>query len=240
MVKEWIQAQYADLKGHLKFAILAALWGPMVFAFKRLLREIPFLPNWGVWTIVFVVSFAVFLLILRSISRASKPSQQSVGLTQGSSPASVSTGLNAPEFFRLAYYSPLQAEVEKNIRNAADLNQPNDREGFYVKFIGVGLIAYLYDTIWFSIYRSQLLMLLDVNKNQGVLPLAVARAYYDKAALDYPDAYANYSFDQWLDYMKTNVLLIRHPSDMLEITAKGKDFLKYLLHWGREAAMRLR
>ena len=32
--------------------------------------------------------------------------------------------------------------------------------------------------------------------------------------------------------------VIRHPSDMIEITVAGKDFLKYLLHRGREADQR--
>jgi hypothetical protein len=58
--------------------------------------------------------------------------------------------------------------------------------------------------------------------------------YYDKAAVDYPNLYPKYSFEQWLNYLMSEQLLIRHPSDMLEITHKGRDFLKYLAHWGRD------
>lgn len=29
-------------------------------------------------------------------------------------------------------------------------------------------------------------------------------------------------------------LLVEHPSQMLEITHRGKDFLKYLTHWGAD------
>jgi hypothetical protein len=171
------------------------------------------------------------------IARSGRGSQQQKSLLQDKNTVSslVAPKLNfdATNFFRQAYYSPLQAEVETNIRAAAAENQPNDREGFFVKFIGVGLISYTYDMIWTSIYRSQLLMLLELNRKQGLLPLAEVKTYYAKAALEYPTFYGNYSFDEWMAFMKSNGLVLRHPSDMVEITLRGKDFLRYLVHWGR-------
>jgi hypothetical protein len=65
------------------------------------------------------------------------------------------------------------------------------------------------------------------------MPVLDTKPYYDEAARDYPQIYANYSFDQWLGFVQEQQLVIRHPSDMLEITHKGKDFLKYSIHWGR-------
>ena len=38
--------------------------------------------------------------------------------------------------------------------------------------------------------------------------------------------------------MTSQVLLVVHPSNMVEITLRGKDFLKYLLHYGREPDQR--
>jgi hypothetical protein len=70
---------------------------------------------------------------------------------------------DAARYFRLAYHSPLTEDAEANIRKAAAENQPNDKEGFYAKFIGVGLMAYTYDLIWYSIYKSQLLALLALG-----------------------------------------------------------------------------
>jgi hypothetical protein len=76
-------------------------------------------------------------------------------------------------------------------------------------------------------------MLSDMNANNGWMTLASAQKYYDDAVAQYPEVYKTYTFPQWIGYMKGQQLLIEHPSKMLEITVRGKDFLKYLTHWGR-------
>jgi len=49
---------------------------------------------------------------------------------------------NAKQFFALAHYSPITAEVEKNVKIIAQRYSPNDKEAFYARFIGAGLVAY--------------------------------------------------------------------------------------------------
>jgi hypothetical protein len=44
----------------------------------------------------------------------------------------------------------------------------------------------------------------------------------------------NITFDDWMKFMGETQLVIVHPSKMVEITLKGRDFLKYLLHHGRQ------
>jgi hypothetical protein len=161
---------------------------------------------------------------------------QSTAQSASTALATTPTNFDVTRYFQQAYHSPLQAEIETNIRAAAQ--SQNDREGFYARFIGVGLIAYIYDMIWSAIFRSQVLSLLELNRRNGLLPLADIKTFYDQAATAHPDYYAKYSFEQWLTFMKSQLLIIRHPSDMVEITLRGKDFLKYLLHWGREATQR--
>ena len=67
------------------------------------------------------------------------------------------------------------------------------------------------------------------------MPIADAKAYYDKAKEDYPEVYKTYQFEGWLGFLKNEQLIIHHPSEMIEITLRGRDFLKYLTHWGRSA-----
>jgi hypothetical protein len=100
--------------------------------------------------------------------------------------------------------------------------------------IGVGFIQSLFDLMWWTMFKSQLLALLDVNKHNGILPIADVKSGYNSAAEEYPDHYANDSFERWLSYLTKNGLVLNHPSGMIEITVRGKDFLKYLVHWGRE------
>jgi hypothetical protein len=142
------------------------------------------------------------------------------------------------DFFRTAYYSPLQSDVEKRMSDAASIADPNNRETFLLKVLGIGAISYTYDTIWWTIYGSQLAFLLDLNQHQGRLPASRAREYYDKAKAEFPNIYLTYTFDNWLSFMAGQILIFRHPSEMIEITQRGKDFLKYLLHWGKDPSVK--
>jgi hypothetical protein len=139
---------------------------------------------------------------------------------------------DARKFFALAYYSPITAEVENNIKVIAQQNSPNDKEAFYARFIGLGAVAYQHDVTWFTIYGSQLAALSHLNARSIASPVADLRQFYDKAVVDYPKTYENYSFDQWLNYMRDRMVLAIYPSQMCEVSFNGKDFLKYLAHNG--------
>ena len=71
--------------------------------------------------------------------------------------------------------------------------------------------------------------------SRGLIPIADLKKHYDKAVTDYPKTYEHYSFEQWLDYMQSRMLIARYPSQMVELSFMGKDFLKYLAHVRRSA-----
>lgn len=152
------------------------------------------------------------------------------------------TGLPADvdikEFFRLAYRTPLEAEVRKNFYLLARQEQPKDIEKFYLEFIGIGFVAVAYDNIWWPMYGSQLAALIEVNRNAGLVPLSKVKGFFDQAEREFQKEYKRdgITFDAWLSYLTRNLLVIRHRSDMVEITVKGKDYLKYLTHFGRGLA----
>jgi hypothetical protein len=139
---------------------------------------------------------------------------------------------NAKQYFALAYYSPITAEIEKNIQIIAQQYSPNDKEAFYARFIGIGTIAYQHDITWFTIYGSQLMALTEMN-SRGLIPVTDLKKHYDNAVIGYPKTYEGYSFEQWLDYMQSRMLIAKYPSQMVELSFNGKDFLKYLAHVGR-------
>jgi len=237
----WFRNQYSELRSHAKWELVRLVGAAMFALAYPVLQGLRHLAwDWWVLSGLFVASF----VLLMFIGRKGRPSQLNATPGQASTapffPA-VSTlvpGVPAPTFdvnayFKHAYYSPLTAESEKNITVIAKQNQPDDPAGFMAKFIGVGLVAYLHDVTWFTIFKSQFLMLLDINAKNGFLSLTDAKVYYDRAVAEYPRIYSNYSFDDWLGFMRQQELLLRHASNMLEITFKGKDFLKYSTHWGR-------
>ena len=131
------------------------------------------------------------------------------------------------EFFQFAYYSQLTAEVENNIKIVAHRCEPTDVEAFYARLIGIGLVRYSHDITWAYIFKSQLLLLAEMNA-KVTTPLANAKHFYDHAAADSPQQYSHYPFEKWLQFLKKEQLIVHHASEMLEITHRGRDFLKYL------------
>ena len=143
-----------------------------------------------------------------------------------------SVDFNAKQFFAQAHYSPVTAEIEKNIKTVAQQYAPNDKEAFYARFIGVGLVAYQHELSALLIYGSQRRALEEMN-SRGIIPISDIKKHYDKAAIDFPNAYESYSFDQWLVFLKSRMLIAVYPSQMVELSYNGKDFLKYLAHVGQ-------
>jgi hypothetical protein len=145
----------------------------------------------------------------------------------------VPANLTFADYFKRAYYSPITAEVEQNIQVAAHNDSPNDHEAFYIRLIGTGVVAYMHDDSWWEAFRSQILLLMELNRVDRTVPLSLARQFYDEAIPTCPKIYPQYTFEQWLDWLKSKALIAVYPSDMLEISHKGKDFLRYLAHVGR-------
>lgn len=127
-------------------------------------------------------------------------------------------------FFNAAYSGQLQDQMEANVR----LTFPSLRDGTVVKFIAMGIINALYDSVWNTVYRSQVLALSELNKR--VLRREEIKPYYDNAVKQFPLIYKSYPFDAWLAWMAKNVLVIESPGQIFAITVRGQDFLKYMLH----------
>jgi hypothetical protein len=241
----WLVRQYNDIRGNFKWAILLGLWWAISHYGKKMLELIPNIPPWTVWTLIVIVSAAAFVWIskvgkgLQVVTAIQSGSAQPSGIVPGIPTLSALLGqnpnidLDAKKVFALAYYSPITAETEKNIKLIAQQNSPNDKEAFYARFIGIGLVAYQHDVSWFTIYGSQLSALSYLNV-RGVVPIADLKQFYDKAVVDFPKTFANYSFDQWVSYMKDRMLIATYPTQMCELSFNGKDFIKYLAHTGRD------
>jgi hypothetical protein len=240
---EWLQKHWSNVVT-LGCIIIAAL----ILAWQQATTNIS-LRLQGDWNYV-----PLFLLIIAGIvwlaTGKNKSNQSQVQISQ---PSEVIAGIptlsallgqesnprfDAKRFFALAHYSPVTAEVEKNIKIVAQQNSPNDKEAFYARFIGIGLIAYQHDVTWFLIFRSQLEALAELN-SRGLIPVADLKKHYDKAKVDYPQTYSNYSFDQWLDFLKSRTLIARYPSEMVELSFYGKDFMKYLAHAGLDVRVKV-
>jgi hypothetical protein len=237
---EWIQKRWANTVT-LGCIVIAALVEAWQQAAAGVSATVPLPRLQGAWhyvPFILLIVAGVVWLIGRRKNAGPLPLQTS-GTVPGIPTLSALLGqnpsveFNARRFFALAHYSPVTAEIEKNIKIVAQQNYPNDKEAFYARFIGLGVVAYQHDTTWFTIYGSQLAALSELN-SRGLIPVAELKKHYDKALADYPKTYENYSFEQWLDYLQSRMLIARYPSRMVELSFNGKDFLKYLAHVGRD------
>jgi hypothetical protein len=237
MGHRWLDMHRFEIWENAKWTLIKILGGVVVAAAYILLHRIRHLEfDWWVATGLFTVSLVLFFFL----AKRKKDVQLITPLPMTSAdPASaIPSTFDVGSLFPLAYYSPLQAEVEQNIRNAASTNQLADREGFYLKCLSLAVISYNYDKIWHSIHRSQLIALVELSKNDGFLPLSQIKLHYERAADTYPNKYMDVSLERWLQFLVGNRLAVRQPGEMVEITVGGMDFLRYLSHWGREVDQR--
>lgn len=141
------------------------------------------------------------------------------------------------KFFEQSYNSPLANDVDKAFRQTLQKYElPEDRENLLLRFISSGFVGYLHDMTWASIYKSQITLLQRLN--QGLLQLDDVKRFYNEASRESPKTYANYSFSQWLDWMM-NQRLITQEGTTFGITLRGRDFLKYMVHYGLSPANKL-
>ena len=119
-------------------------------------------------------------------------------------------------------------EVENAIRVTAA--PVPDKETYFVHALTVAVIYVQFEILWYNIFGSQIRALQQLNtgqlKREGIFP------YYAEAATATPHTYANYSFDQWLGFMRSHTI-IREDGDLVGITVKGRDFLKFLIDEAR-------
>jgi hypothetical protein len=193
----WIVSQWNDVKGNAKWAFLGLAWWTVTWLSNHLVREIPNIPHWVTVIIPLALSVIAFVWLAR------KPIMND-GQKSNTAAQSASTALTTnPNQFGLEnfYDSPLAKEVENNMRQAVDTRypQPKGREEYLFRYIGLGVVATIYDNAWAYIFRSQILLLEELNRRS--MPLGEAREFYNKAVQQTPTEYAAYSFDQWLEWL---------------------------------------
>lgn len=95
---------------------------------------------------------------------------------------------------------------------------------------GTRLVA-LFDRVYLMIFGSQIRGLIHLNQF-GTATLEDARQLYAEAKAADLDFYGNYTFEQWLGFIKDNDL-IGVSDDSVSITPIGRDFVQYLTVTGR-------
>jgi hypothetical protein len=224
---EWVEHGRTLVEGCL--LIISALGGGTLIR-AWLLQKAHFDTVWI--TPIWLLSTALILFVTLKIwGRKSKNQQQLPASLVPQSNSSAEPQIDPDEIFAASYNSTLLPEVQSRIKAMIDSRPRPERDAFVIKFIAVGLLAYVYDTVWWVIYRSQLLALQELNRR--MLSRAELKEFHDLAAKQFPKTYSMYSFEQWTEYLRVNLLITETQHEIFAITLRGKDFLKYLVHWGK-------
>jgi hypothetical protein len=233
-VAGFLKAQWRDIAGNVKFWAISAVLAGLVTLFTLLTHGLTLWQQGGLIALFCVIAAWATVASILAIKPSWKtPVQESSAKEQSSAAsaiAQVPAQFDPDILIKTSYNSALLEETKNNLRLGFSAIPAEGREEYFINWMAHGVLNYVYDILWAQIYRSQLLMLQELNLN--VLPLDKAQAFYDTAKQQYPNEYANYSFDQWLGFMLKQTML-NQQGTQIGITERGRDFLKFIIHLGR-------
>ncbi len=141
---------------------------------------------------------------------------------------------NVDDFYK-TYDNALLIEFETNIRNQTNQYPSGQiRENILIRLMATLIIYDLFERTWLNIFGSQLKALQRLSTTP--LSLAELRQYYEDGVINNTQFYEKYSFEQWLTFLRNWVLILQQ--DKIEITVRGREFLKYIVHVGYDVNLR--
>lgn len=193
----------------------------------------------AIWAVLFVViglalAVPTWAIFFRSLGVTPSRAQSQVN-PQGD--VTNPTGhVNIEDFYR-TYDNVLLKEWEQNVRTQSSKFAPGaDRENFLTRLLATLITLGIFEITWLQIFGSQLRAIRKLNSR--MLTLEELRHYYDEGSTAFPNLYENRPFEVWLAFLR-NWILLRENGDKMEITIRGREFLKYLDHNGYDETVRV-
>jgi hypothetical protein len=149
--------------------------------------------------------------------------------------ATNSTGLPRVSDEAKAIFDPILLQEQKDIvkKEVIDKHylEGEAREEELITALATTVLFYGFDSTYFIIFGSQLGALQQLN-SEPMLAVEALRPWYELGAIGSPTTYENYSFEQWLNFLQLSGLIRRDNGPTVQITIRGRSFLKYLVHRG--------
>ncbi len=195
----------------------------------------------GLSIIVVSVFFMVFFRknIRTLIDRIKEVSRNGIRTSETPLQESVDTTVSSTEELMKALDSPVLREQEdlinKTLRDL-DVKQGQEKEKLLIRYLAASHLALIFKQIDFAIWGSQIYILEHLNEQrQGVSKEDIKTPYYDDAVKKWPNFFANYSYDAYIDFLKNSNLVLEENGYLL-ITILGVEFLQYLIRTGSSRA----
>lgn len=109
-----------------------------------------------------------------------------------------------------------------------EINSSADRERYLIRHLASAWVTQFLEYVYNTIFGSQIQALQILNQNPTGLPVQLVKMWYDVGKAGLPEVYENWSFENWLNYLETS-MLISVSGESVQITAFGNEFLRYLV-----------
>jgi len=120
----------------------------------------------------------------------------------------------------------LLAQIEARITEL--IPRSAERERTLTRYTATFGIAYLFEKIYGMIWGSQLSALQFLNSSAGGADVDDLRPFYEKSVAQ--TRIPNETFERWLSFLLAH--LVAQQGTRVEITLKGREFLKYVIDQG--------
>jgi len=172
------------------------------------------------------------------LDRADKFKYRGVEIeTENPSQEPVDTTVSSTEELMREFDSPILLEQENLINRELTSIQGLEREKFLVRYLSITKLELAFERIYSLIWGSQICILEHLNDRRtiGASKENIKTIFYDDAVIKWPGFFTNYSYEMYLDFLKSSNLIIER-GETLFITEFGVDFLQYLTRIGKSGA----
>ena len=135
------------------------------------------------------------------------------------------------EEFESTLFRDTESEIEKDLQ-ARGFTDPDDVRKVLLKTLARAAIFGDFRVIQLVIFASQFNALRFLNVQHIPTTKATLKAnFYDHAVASFPMTYENRKFDEWLDYLKGQELVIG-TEEGISLSVRGREYLKWTVENG--------
>lgn len=122
-------------------------------------------------------------------------------------------------------------EFVKTETQLESITNHEERESTLFRYSQVLYLILHFNRIYSHIFGSQLDLLQALNGSPNETRESL-RVFYTNAKSQNPKFFENYSYEQYLEFLRQNNLIRIDNTNKVEIMDLGKDFLKYIIETG--------
>jgi hypothetical protein len=108
------------------------------------------------------------------------------------------------------------------------ISPPEERADKLFRYAQALILVTHFNQTYALIYNSQIRILEFLNTSTSRHKDDL-KPYYEQAKSDFPDMFEDYGFDDYLNFLVSNLLINVTPENIVEITVVGVDFLKFII-----------